>query len=85
MNDNTPIIGDTWIWNGSDWIQQHPAISPPARDFASMAYDAATGQLILFGGGGSGPRIGGVIKLLLSRHLDLEWNELDPAVSGQCS
>lgn len=54
---NTPIIGDTWIWNGSDWIQQHPATSPPARDFASMAYDAATGQLILFGGGEGGKRL----------------------------
>ncbi len=33
-----------------DWTQQAPATSPPARDFASMAYDAATGNIVLFGG-----------------------------------
>lgn len=58
---NTPIIGDTWIWNGTDWSEPHLTVAPPARDFASMAYDAATRQVVLFGGGGSGPRIGGVI------------------------
>jgi hypothetical protein len=47
---NTPLLADTWIWDGTDWMQQHPVSSPPARDFASMAYDAATGQLVLFGG-----------------------------------
>ena len=46
----TPILGDTWTWNGSDWTQQHPASSPPARMLASLAYDAASGQLVLFGG-----------------------------------
>jgi hypothetical protein len=46
----TPILGDTWTWNGSDWTQQHPASSPPARMDASLAYDAASGQFVLFGG-----------------------------------
>jgi hypothetical protein len=46
----TPILGDTWTWNGSDWTQQHPASSPPARMLASLAYDGASGQLVLFGG-----------------------------------
>ncbi len=47
---NTSLLADTWTWDGTDWTEQHPAISPPARDFASMSYDAATGQLVLFGG-----------------------------------
>ncbi len=46
----TFILGDTWTWNGSDWTQQHPASSPPARADASLAYDGASGQLVLFGG-----------------------------------
>src|SRR5712692_4130014 len=46
----TLILGDTWTWNGSDWTQQHPASSPPARVEASLAYDAASGQFVLFGG-----------------------------------
>src|SRR4051812_25900938 len=32
------------------WTQQNPAAGPSARSDAGMAYDAATKQLILFGG-----------------------------------
>ncbi|HLX57281.1 MAG TPA: kelch repeat-containing protein, partial [Ktedonobacteraceae bacterium] len=46
----TPILGDTWTWNGSDWMRQHPVNSPPARMEANLAYDATSGQLVLFGG-----------------------------------
>jgi hypothetical protein len=44
------FFGDTWIWTGTDWRQLHPATSPPARHNADLAYDAATQQVILFGG-----------------------------------
>jgi len=44
-------LNDTWTWNGSDWTQQHPATSPAARWMASMAYDATTHTVVLFGGG----------------------------------
>jgi hypothetical protein len=48
-------LDDTWTWNGTTWTEQHPATSPPARLLATMAYDAATGTVVLFGGGtGSG-------------------------------
>ncbi len=43
-------LSDTWTWNGATWIKQHPAISPPPRRGASMAYDATTGVVLLFGG-----------------------------------
>ena len=36
--------------SGPTWTQQTPATSPIARDDASMAYDAATGSVVLFGG-----------------------------------
>jgi hypothetical protein len=49
-------LGDTWTWDGSTWTKQAPATSPPAREFASMAYDPATGNLVLFGGDNAGPR-----------------------------
>ena len=42
---------DTWIWGGSTWTKQHPATTPTSRTLASMAYDPATHQLVLFGGG----------------------------------
>jgi hypothetical protein len=48
-------LGDTWIWNGSNWSQKSPAHSPSARDGAAMVYDHSTGKVLLFGGqGGSG-------------------------------
>lgn len=43
-------LNDLWAWNGSAWQQLHPATSPPARFDAQMAYDPASGQVVLFGG-----------------------------------
>lgn len=48
------LAGDTWAWDGTGWSQKFPAVSPPARDRPAMSYDAARGQLILFGGRGNG-------------------------------
>ena len=44
------FLADTWTWNGTRWTQHHPATSPAGRTRASMAYDAATGTVLLFGG-----------------------------------
>jgi hypothetical protein len=44
----------TWILDPSgNWTQLHPALSPPARYYASLTYDAADGYLLLFGGNSS--------------------------------
>ncbi len=40
----------TWTWNGSNWQQQHPSASPSARTGASLTYDDARQQSVLFGG-----------------------------------
>ena len=48
------FLADTWIWAGHSWQQAHPTNAPPARAQASIAYDGATGQLILFGGYSNG-------------------------------
>ncbi|MGD1064659.1 MAG: kelch repeat-containing protein [Terracidiphilus sp.] len=45
---------DTWVWNGTNWIQQSPANSPSARDADVMVYDAAQGYVLLFGGSAGG-------------------------------
>ena len=49
-------LGDTWDWNGANWVQLSPATSPSSRAFASMAYDPAMngGELLLFGGASTG-------------------------------
>ena len=42
---------DTWTWNGTDWTQLTTAHSPTnGRASASMVYDAATHNVVLFGG-----------------------------------
>ena len=46
-------FSDTWAWDGTNWTQEMPQSSPPARDKQSMAYDAAHGQVVLFGGNGN--------------------------------
>jgi hypothetical protein len=42
---------DTWVWRGwGGWVQLFPSFAPPAVGFAAMAYDAADGYVVLFGG-----------------------------------
>jgi Galactose oxidase, central domain len=50
-NRVTTYLNDTWLWNGSTWVQAHPATAPGPRTGASMAYDGARRKLVLFGGG----------------------------------
>ncbi len=50
----TPLA-DTWVWNAvNDSWSEVSTSGPPARTAASMAFDAGTGQMLLFGGSGSG-------------------------------
>jgi len=42
--------GDTWNWNGTNWVQQFPASAPSARLGAALAYDPQIRALVLFGG-----------------------------------
>ena len=48
--DGYTIFGDTWMWDGTAWTQQHPANAPAPRYGFGMAYDAARKQVVLFGG-----------------------------------
>ncbi len=43
-------LNQTLVWDGGNWVLQHPVISPPARGLAGMVYDSQTGFTILFGG-----------------------------------
>ncbi len=50
-------LGETWVWDGTNWTNVSPAPpaqSPSPRDDYGMAYDAALGEVILFGGSSSG-------------------------------
>ena len=65
-------VDETWVWDGTDWTQQQPPQSPPARSFAGMA--AAGGQVVLFGGANFG---GDFVES--RRHVDVGRDELDRA------
>jgi hypothetical protein len=43
-------MNDTWIWDGANWTPGVTAESPVPRSGHSMAYDAARGEIVLFGG-----------------------------------
>ena len=49
------VLTNPWSWNGSTWQQVTLTPAPPSRVLAASAYDAATDQLVLFGGVGSTP------------------------------
>jgi Bacterial Ig-like domain (group 3)/Galactose oxidase, central domain len=49
---NRGVADDTWTWSGSNWTKLAPATNPSARYGSTMGYDAATDQLVLFGGNG---------------------------------
>ncbi len=49
------VLADTWTWDGSTWSQLNTATPPAGRYFAAHAFDAHSGQLVIFGGtSGSG-------------------------------
>ena len=66
----------TWNWTGSTWTQLTSASAPPPPRFlASMAYDPATTQLLLFGGSNGTP-----VAETWSWN-GSAWNRLTPATS----
>jgi len=44
---------ETWLWNGADWYEIHPATVPTARWAAGIDYDPIARNLVLFGGFGT--------------------------------
>jgi len=47
-------LGDTWEWDGADWIEFRPTVSPPPTARHAMAFDEARGRVVLCGGNGEG-------------------------------
>ncbi|HUY85916.1 MAG TPA: fibronectin type III domain-containing protein, partial [Acidimicrobiales bacterium] len=50
LDPSASALGDTWIWDGTAWTQQHPLHSPGARYDAAITYDPLNAQTVLFGG-----------------------------------
>ncbi len=53
--NNAVNFGETWEYDGVNWVQMSPTMSPSPRYWPRMAYDAVRGVCVLFGGNvGSG-------------------------------
>jgi hypothetical protein len=50
-------LNETWTWDGSAWAQQHPLHAPSARTDSAIAYDAAHGRVVVFGGSDNNNRM----------------------------
>jgi hypothetical protein len=45
-----PLLADTWEWDGTNWTQRSPGVSPPPLCSHAMAYDQRRAVTVLFGG-----------------------------------
>lgn len=45
-----PCLDDTWAFDGTDWAQLQPAVTPGGRARFGMAYDLGRSRAVLFGG-----------------------------------
>ena len=52
--DGSNLLGDTWEYNGAEWMQISTAHTPPGRYDSAMAFDEAQGRIVLFGGYSAG-------------------------------
>ena len=41
---------DTWLWDGTNWTRDWTAAAPVSRASQAMAYESASGRVVLFGG-----------------------------------
>lgn len=75
---------DTWVWNGDAWVSQPtPAPAPLGRYGAGLAYDTATGRLVLFGGHRfAAPSLGDMWQWTGVAWVQLTPPTLPPAFSG---
>jgi len=46
------FFDDTWVYDpgAAAWTKRHPTLSPSARSYYAMAYDAKADRMVLFGG-----------------------------------
>lgn len=45
------LVNDTWAWDGTNWTQYSPALSPSARSLHAMTYVPTLERTVLYGGG----------------------------------
>ncbi|WP_028592022.1 S-layer homology domain-containing protein [Paenibacillus massiliensis] len=69
-------VNDTWTWDGENWEQLHPTVTPPARSGGGMAYDPISNRIIMYGGDGRTNFLGDTWTWT-----GTDWQELTPSAS----
>ncbi|MNW27496.1 Endo-1,4-beta-xylanase A precursor [compost metagenome] len=69
-------VNDTWTWDGENWEQLHPTVTPPARSGGGMAYDPISDRIIMYGGDGRTNFLGDTWTWT-----GTDWQELTPSAS----
>jgi hypothetical protein len=80
-NTGFSIFGDTWTYDGTTWTEQSPSTNPANRYGASMAYDPALGEMMLFGGGNNTTALGGRSLGGTWTYEDSAWTQQSPSTS----
>lgn len=71
---------DVWEWDGVEWHEVQPDHHPPPRARGVMAYDAARGRLVLFGGTSYDSKTNTtVVRNDLWEWDGVDWEERTPA------
>jgi hypothetical protein len=47
-------LADTWEYDGANWVETSPAVSPTANEQFILTYEGSSQKVLLFGGFGSG-------------------------------
>jgi hypothetical protein len=76
---NGTAFGDTWTWDGINWTQQFPPVSPPARVWSSMVYVPAARTVLLFSGTNSANQANCFDDTWAWNGINKTWTELHPA------
>jgi hypothetical protein len=76
---NGTAFGDTWTWDGVNWTQQFPPVSPPARTWSNMVYVPATRTVLLFSGTNSPNGDDALCDTWAWDGVAKTWTELHPA------
>jgi len=52
----TVMLGDTWEWDGANWVPRTSATVPQSRGYHGLVYDSIRARTVLFGGNDGTPR-----------------------------
>jgi hypothetical protein len=48
------LLNDTWEWDGENWTNRTPAVSPSPRASSHLVFDPTIGKMLLYGGATAG-------------------------------